>query len=186
MADFSWRPGIGDPTIGGWITVALYFAAFLTSWRAAQSTDGREQKLWLLISLMFIFLGINKQLNLPSALTEACRMLAIQQGWYAERGIVQLWFIAGVALVGLCVAVSLLRLASEAPASTWFALIGTVIVLAFVLIRAASLHDIDRFIDTRILGLKWNWVLEIGGTSIVLVASLSRQRDRPAPSKTPP
>ena len=82
MADFTWRPGIGDPTIGGWITVVLYFVAVLTTWRAAQLTNGREYKLWLLISLMFIFLGINKQLDLQSALTEAGRILAMKQGWY--------------------------------------------------------------------------------------------------------
>ena len=57
------------------------------------------------------------------------------------------------------------------------------VVLAFVLIRAASFHHIDRFIDARILGLKWNWVVEMGGISIVLVAS--QWRDRTAPSKTP-
>ena len=183
MADFTWRPGIGDPTIGGWITVVLYFGAVLTTWRATQFTEGREQKLWLLIALMFIFLGINKQLDLQSALTEAGRMLAIKQGWYAARRIVQLWFIAGVAAVCLCIAVTLLRLASEAPVSTCLALVGMVFVLAFVLIRAASFHHIDRFIDARILGLKWNWVLEMGGISIVLVAS--QWRDRTAPSKTP-
>lgn len=66
----------------------LYFAAVLTTWRAAQFTEGREQKLWLLIALMFIFLGINKQLDLQSALTEAGRILAIKQGWYAARRIV--------------------------------------------------------------------------------------------------
>ena len=59
----------------------------------------------------------------------------------------------------------------KSPAPTWLALLGTAAVLAFVLIRAASLHHIDRFIGQRILGLTWNWVLEMGGISLVLVAS---------------
>jgi len=45
-----------------------------------------------------------------------------------------------------------------------------------VLIRAASFHHIDRFIGDRILGLKWNWILEMGGISIVLLSSEWRQR----------
>jgi hypothetical protein len=40
-----------------------------------------------------------------------------------------------------------------------------------VLIRAASFHHIDRLIGRTILGLKWNWVLEMGGITIVLLAS---------------
>jgi hypothetical protein len=56
---------------------------------------------------------------------------------------------------------------------------GTVLVLAFVLIRAASFHHIDQFIGERILGFKWNWVLEMGGISIVLLGSEWRRRSVP-------
>jgi hypothetical protein len=62
------------------------------------------------------------------------------------------------------------------------ALTGTVAVLAFVLIRAASFHHIDQFIGERILGLKWNWILEVGGISIVLLSSEWRRRSSLAPS----
>jgi hypothetical protein len=44
-----------------------------------------------------------------------------------------------------------------------------------VLIRAASFHHIDRFIGESILGLRWNWVIEISGISLVLIASQWRQ-----------
>ena len=54
-------------------------------------------------------------------------------------------------------------------------LIGAAIVLAFELIRAASFDHIDRFIGNRIPGFKWNWVLEMGGISIVLTASWWRR-----------
>jgi hypothetical protein len=30
-----WRPGIGDPSIGGWVTVAAYFVAAIACWRAS-------------------------------------------------------------------------------------------------------------------------------------------------------
>jgi hypothetical protein len=44
------------------------------------------------------------------------------------------------------------------------------------LIRAASFHHIDRFIGETILGLRWNWVLEMGGIGTVIVASEWRRR----------
>jgi hypothetical protein len=79
-----------------------------------------------------------------------------------------------VAAVCADIAVGLLLLAHKTPYSTQLALLGMVIVLAFVLIRAVSLHDIDRLIGERVLGLKWNWILETGGISIVLLGSLIR------------
>ena len=124
---------------------------------------------------MFVALGVNKQLDLQSALTEIGRILAFEQGRYNDRQIVQLWFILGVAGVCLMLAVSLLWMAWDTPFPTRVALLDMLTVLAFVLIRAASFHHIDRFIGERILGLKWNWVLEMGGISIVLVGSESRK-----------
>jgi hypothetical protein len=63
----------------------------------------------------------------------------------------------------------------HAPISTWFALIGTTLVIGYVLIRATSFHHIDRFIGRTILGFRWNWILEMGGIALVLFASLWRQ-----------
>jgi hypothetical protein len=177
MAEFNWRPGIGDPTIGGWVTVVLYFVAVWSAWKTAKYvTPAKERWLWLLISLMFVALGINKQLDLQTAFTEIGRIVAFAQGWYGQRQIVQIWFIGGVAVVCLLLAIGLLILARDTSFAAWIALTGTVAVLAFVLIRAASFHHIDRFIGERILGLKWNWVLEMGGILIVLVGTEWRRR----------
>lgn len=178
MAEFSWRPGIGDPTVGGWVTVVLYFFAVWATWRAAQVTMNRERILWLSISTMLVALGINKQLDLQSALTDIGRIVAVEQGWYETRQIVQIWFIIGVAVVCSLIALTLIVLACDAPLSTWGAIAGMAIVLAFVLIRAASFHRVDQFIGQRILGLKWNWILEMGGISIVLLSAIRRRHSR--------
>ena len=66
------------------------------------------------------------------------------------------------------------RLGARFPAPTWLALVGSTFVLGFVIIRAASFHHIDRFIGNQILGLRWNWVLEMGGIVLVLLASIWR------------
>src|SRR5882724_10971904 len=37
MHEFDWSPGIGDPTIGGWLTVILYFLTMVSCWRQRTS-----------------------------------------------------------------------------------------------------------------------------------------------------
>jgi len=175
---FKWTPGIGDPTVGGWITVVLYFLAAISCWRAARSAQLLDKKIWYAISISFVALGINKQLDLQSALTELGRMLAVEEGWYKQRETVQLYFIIAVSLVSGWVLISLLVWARQSPLPTWVALFGTTMVIGYVLIRAASFHHIDRFIGSKILGFRWNWLLEMGGISVVLLASWWRQHHR--------
>jgi hypothetical protein len=114
-------------------------------------------------------------LDLQTALTEAGRVLAQYQGWYEQRQFVQLVFIALAAMTCLIAAITLLLWARNSPIPTRLALIGTTMVLGFVSIRAASFHHVDRFIGQKILGLRWNWILEMSGISLVLFASQWRQ-----------
>lgn len=178
---FNWTPGIGDPTFVGWLTVALYFAASTNCWITAHkivsatSFHRHDDRSWRFIAILFLALGVNKQLDLQTALTEVGRIIAHAQGWYDQRRSVQVAFIAVVAFTCLAMAITVLILMRRAPAPTWLALTGTGLVLAFVLIRAASFHHIDRFIGERILGLRWNWVIEISGISLVLIASQWRR-----------
>jgi len=103
-------------------------------------------------------------------------MLAHEQGWYEQHQLIQVVFIILVAIGCLCALIALLIWTYGSQLPTWLALCGTTLVIAFVLIRAASFHHIDRFIGTSILGFRWNWILEMGGISVVLLASQWRQR----------
>ena len=87
-----WSPGIGDPTVAGWLTVALYaFAAWacLTVLRRERMAKlplvANEGLVWRLMMVFMIALGINKQLDLQSAFTELGRIMAHKQGWYGNR-----------------------------------------------------------------------------------------------------
>jgi hypothetical protein len=160
---FNWTPGIGDPTIGGWITVLLYFLAAISCWRTARKAELLDKKIWYAISISFVALGINKELDLQTALTELGRMLAIEEGWYKQRETVQLYFIVAVSLISGWALISLLVWARHSPVTTWFALPGTTSVISYVLIRAASFHHIDRFVGSTVclasVGIGfWKWV----------------------------
>ena len=138
--------------------------------------DPRERRIWFLLSLLFLALGINKQLDLQSALTEIGRMLAYRQHWYAQRQMVQVAAIAALAGVASVALLTVLVWARRFPSPTLLALVGMALVTGYVLIRAASFHHIDRFIGQTLLGLRWNWIIEMGGICVVIFASFSRRR----------
>src|SRR5260370_27991621 len=60
MHEFNWRPGIGDPTIGGWLTVILYFLTMVSCWRTAdivrlrERTISSERYTWRAVSILFL------------------------------------------------------------------------------------------------------------------------------------
>lgn len=171
----SWSPRIGDPNAIGWLTVVLYLvAAGLCHWLARAKPSRREARLWRVLAASFLALGINKQLDLQTALTELGRMMARSEGWYGNRRPVQAAFVACVAVLGLAAAAALWSLARRAPHATRQAVAGTALVITFVVIRAASFHYVDKLLGLRWIGIRVNWVLEMGGISIVIAAALRR------------
>lgn len=56
------------------------------------------------------------------------------------------------------------------------ALVGLVVLLTFVAIRAASFHYVDALIGKRYIGVRVNHLLELGGISIIAVAALGARR----------
>ena len=181
MASFNWIPWIEDPTFAGWLTVALCWATSLSCWksgREAKLEDSRcsnERRAWRSIAILFLALGVNKLLNLETALTAFGRAVAHLQGWYERRQPVQMVLIGLAVMSCVFVVITLLTWMRRAPIATWLALMGTTFTLTFVLIRAISYHDVDRFLLERILGVPWNFAIEMGGISVVLLASQWRQ-----------
>jgi heme/copper-type cytochrome/quinol oxidase subunit 4 len=176
----NWSPGIGDPSLMGWVTVALYFYAAYRCYRLASGKVtklvGGERGVWWLFTLALLALGINKQLDLQTALTEIGRILAHEQGWYDNRHVVQAEFIGLVALLGLAAIVLLVWMTRRMPKATRLAVVGGVALVGFVAIRAASFHHFDRLIGRDFLGLRANWILEIGSIAIILAAAHLRPR----------
>jgi hypothetical protein len=178
--DIDWRPGIGDPTFGGWFTVFLYVLAVLSCLRTtiairdARPPEPDSVVFWRNVTALMAALGVNKQLDLQTAFTELGRAIARAHGWYEQRVEVQIAFILLVGCCALATVVLMTARLRRAPASTAVASFGVTFVLAFVFIRAASFHHFDRFIGTSILGFRWNWVLEMGGISLVIAGGRSR------------
>ncbi|MFO7181019.1 MAG: isopropylmalate isomerase, partial [Pseudomonadota bacterium] len=141
----------------------------------------RERTIWLGLAVALALLGVNKQLDLQSALTEIGRILAKGQNWYEHRHEVQRFFVEVVAVLAVGTALVLAFVIRRMPRATQLAVVGACLLLGFVVVRAASFHHVDHFIGIEFFGLRANWVLEIGGIACILAAALFR---RPRPSAT--
>jgi len=165
-----WRPGIGDPTVLGWSTAAGYaVVAGLCLW-AARATAGDRWK-WRLVAIVMAILAVNKQLDLQSLLTDIGRTIARQDGWYRERRAIQ----QTAVLVALAMAGLLTGLAVFLDRRFWQRHLllgfGMLVLLTFVAVRALSFHHVDVLLRSRVIGVKMNAILEIGGLTLIGVAA---------------
>lgn len=178
IRDGRWHPGIGDPTVYGWITVLFYLLAALLSAARIRTLKIQQQPylFWLFLAALLLFLGINKQLDLQSWLTQTVKDQALLHGWYAQRRLLQMTFV-GMLSIGMIVFLIgssiLLRDSWHENKLSW---IGIVLLCTFILIRAASFHHMDLFIHHQILGLKVNVIMEIGALLMIITDAIYKRR----------
>lgn len=179
----NWSPGIGDPTVGGWLAVASYLLGAALCLAARQrllrghglALPG-EAWSYGFLAITLVCLSLNKQLDLQSALTEIGRILSYQQGWYDNRHQVQLAFMTLLGLLGVAILLTVMVRTWRWPCPTrlaWAAWLGLGV---FVLLRAASFHQMDRFIGMRLGGITWNHWLELGSLWVLAAAVAWRLR----------
>ena len=87
-----------DPTFFGWLTTGAYAAAAATCICAAfaptQHASSRVPSLaWFALALGIALLGLNKQLDLQTAITSRLRAWAEQDNWYQYRSALQAVFV---------------------------------------------------------------------------------------------
>jgi len=184
-ADDHWEPGIGDPTVIGWVTVVAYFVAAFLCWRAARKSShsgpmfARTRWFWWLFTVVLVLLGINKQLDLQTWLTLFGKHLAQTEGWYEQRRTYQAAFIGAVALAGLASLGAMAVLAGNTTRAKRLALAGGIFLGCFILIRASSFHHVDQMLGMDFEGIKVNWILELGGIACIGLAALFALRSPP-------
>ncbi|WP_131655679.1 hypothetical protein [Methylocucumis oryzae] len=108
-------------------------------------------------------LGINKQMDLQSLLTAVARYFAKEQGWYEQRRQFQLLFIKSVLASATLTIVFLIWYMRDALKNNALAICGICFLAAFIAIRASSFHHVDIFINTTVLNVRFNWIMELSG-----------------------
>ncbi len=171
-----WSPVIGDPTLMGWTTVAVYvLTAILALGVAArapfpESSLQRERFFWAGLGLVLVALAVNKQLDLQSYLTAIGRCVAKLQGWYQSRRMVQAAFILALVATMAIGAVILRGMMRKTTVGSRLAVVGLLMVLTFVAVRAVGFHHVDALINVKVLHLRMNWVFELIGPIVIAAA----------------
>jgi hypothetical protein len=201
-----WEPGIGDPTVFGWLAVAGYFAAAYLAYRAGKlerQLQPRSSEMahgwsrlaqdaiqsiraairnpsnllnyapansgpllptfWFALCGLMAFLGVNKQLDLQSCLTQIGRDMAHSEGWYESRRIIQAIFVVLILIFGVATVIGAYWYIRGAWRRYRIAFFGIVYLVTFVMIRAASFHHVDVLLKLDFFGLHINHILELGG-----------------------
>jgi len=174
-----WSPQVGDPSIAGWTLVVLYLVAVIFCARVLRLHKYRlalrEREVWLGLTVLLALLGINKQLDLQTALTELGKIMASEGGWYDAAGFVKLAFVAVLALVGLFVGIGVLRITRRHPRATRQATWGALILLAFVILRAALFHHVGHLLGP-LDHVATYWAIEACGIVVVGLGAWQRRR----------
>jgi DNA-directed RNA polymerase subunit RPC12/RpoP len=173
IKDGRWHAGIGDASVFGWVTVAFYVLAAarcLVKANASRKFGGYYQ-FWLYLAAFLLLLGMNKQLDLQSWLTEFVKDNALVNDWYLYSKRVKFAFILALGL-GMLTALLSIRLflanSWRHNKLTWW---GIILLCTFILIRAASFHHFDILINRPILGLTISMLLEVGAILLIIVGT---------------
>jgi hypothetical protein len=181
MRALDWHPGIGQLPFGTWGAAVLYLLAAYFCWRVARGlrpsgADGRsEAQVWIAIAILFLVLGICRELDIQSVVTNYWRAIARQQGWYANRRVIQPEIISVIGFAFLITSVFVLVVVWSQPQITRLAVAGALWLLTYIAIRAVSFHPVDVLANTRVLGFRWSWILEFTGILVVILAALRRR-----------
>jgi len=118
--------------------------AGITAQKNETQKDIHEKRGLLIgIAALVLLLGFNKQLDLQILLTIIGRKLAESQGWYNIRRLVQMVFIVLFTLIVLLSLAIWTRWMKGRWRQYGLHFVGTVLILLFVMIRAASIEHVS-------------------------------------------
>jgi hypothetical protein len=183
-----WQPGIGDPSFMGWLITAAYLIVSFfcgiyarRTYRICSVKFGRHRIFWWSLAAVMLLMGINKQLDFQCLLISIIKKMAQNQQWYSQRQILQVWFIVGVAIFGLILLIWLGWEFRRFWRQYGLVLLGILLLITFIIIRAAPVHYLNKFIGWQ-PGVVINSVLEISGIVLIGISALMGIIRRTKPS----
>jgi hypothetical protein len=167
----AWTPGIGDPTVMGWVTVLAYLLASILA-LGRMIRESRDDlccwRAWKYLALILFVLAINKQLDLQSLFTHLLRQHALNNGWYEYRRPLQILFIIVMSITLPMIFFFNLPRLRDRWKDFAIPMFGLASLMVFVLLRASAFHNMDLFIEKEFYGIKMNWLLELGGIALIV------------------
>lgn len=174
----------GHLTALGWTTFALYMIAALLSFRAAVVSRSYNSaalgRIWVWFGVILAVLGLNKQLDLQTWLMELGRQIAGKENLSAYRAGLHVLFFLGF-MLGIIALFAALMLRSSATMGRFgrqlpLAAGGCVLVCAYIVIRAASIENVDLMLGFDLERIPFLWLLEAGGLLLIMVQALRNSK----------
>jgi hypothetical protein len=120
-------------------------------------------------------LGLNKQLDLQTWVLQTLRRTAYEGGWYDKRREYQVRFIGAALVLAAVTAALVAYVLRRVLRRVLIAITGMITLVVFVVVRAASFHYVDKFLQLGgSIGI--NVLLELSGIGLIIVSVLVWQR----------
>lgn len=164
-----WRTNRGDKTFIGWgitglyaliVVICLYCTGVLDK-RGTVAISQIYAWFWWIMASLLLLMGINKQLDLQMLLADIGRSYTQLAGWYGQRKPFQIRVLAFGACIGLWCLLEIWHRLKRGPKSTWFAMIGVLIIGLNTLVHLISLHWTEHLLRLSLSSLHVEEALEI-------------------------
>lgn len=143
---------------------------------------------WLIISIMLMLLIADRAVNLRESVIETLRSVVESQDWYRSRGVRRIVFVTIAGIGGFVVVGSLVLSAFGQLKKNTPALVGTIFLGGFFLVRASSFHEsfepspfhrFDAAFRQSFAGLSSQWIVELMSVTMIAtsVVLTSRRSD---------
>ena len=140
---------------------------------------------WLIISIMIMLLIADRALNLRESVIEILRSFVESQDWYRSRAVRRIVFVTVAGVGGFLVVGTLMWSAFGQLKKNTPALVGTIFLGGFFLVRASSFHEADgpspfhRFDSAfrqSYAGLSSQWIVELTSVTTIAASALLTSR----------
>ena len=171
-----WMDIWGDPILSGSIFMLSYGVTAVLIFRAARQTTARESRYWRLCGFLFLFQLLNTNLDLHALVWTTGRCLAHAQGWYDNRGEVQVLILTGFAfLVVLTLLLTLIVFVRNIFGIILLTL-GVVIALGFTMVKGINYHGFEQFYNNQVGPFRVADFIEYSGIALAFAAALIKLR----------
>jgi hypothetical protein len=152
----------------GYVLATLLAFAVLWKRPFPETSTRRETLLWVLAALVLVFLTANKELDLQGWISATGRCLARIEGWYKDRRLVQLQFIRILLVCTLAFAIILFLAIRGTLARNALPFLGFVLLVAFIGLRAISIHHVDHFLRIEFASIRLHRLVEASGLILII------------------
>lgn len=180
-----WQSSIAQADVADWVTVAASLLAAFMSVRAAGDARFKSQErdvlFWRITAVLLVLLGFNELLDTQTLLTSLGRAYAKANGWYGEHRWVQYSFVIVLGVAAVFAGIAMLWLTRSSHVSVRLALAGLGFIGVFALLRAASIHHLDDFLNGGAPEFSWGSLQEMAGILLVAGTAALNSQTRLSP-----